>query len=65
MERFWKVLKYEDIKFKYYVQICEIREGVSNFIKFYNENKFYQSLDYKTPDEVYYRPFSQSKELVA
>ena len=65
IERFWKTLKYEDIKFKYYGEISELKEGVANFVRFYNENRFHQSLDYKMADEVYYSSFSQASELVA
>jgi putative transposase len=65
IERFWKTLKYEDIKFKYYVEVSDLKEGVANFIRFYNHNRFHQSLEYKTPDEVYYEAFSKRKELVA
>lgn len=61
IERFWKTLKYEDIKFKYYGDMSELKEGVSSFVRFYNENRFHQSLGYKTPNETYYKPFS--KEL--
>jgi putative transposase len=65
IERFWKTLKYEDIKFKYYGEISELKEGVANFVRFYNENRFHQRLDYKTPNEVYFKPFSQRSELAA
>jgi len=32
---------------------------------FFNENRFHQSLGYKTPDEFYYEPFSQALKLAA
>jgi putative transposase len=65
IERFWKTLKYEDIKFKYYGEVSELKYGVANFVRFYNENRFHQSLDYKTPDEVYCKPFSQGLKKAA
>jgi putative transposase len=65
IERFWKTIKYEDIKFKYYGEMSELREGVANFVRFYNENRFHQSLGYKTPDEFYYEPFSKIPDLAA
>jgi putative transposase len=60
IERFWKTIKYEDIKFKYYSEISELKEGVANFVRFYNENRFHQSLGYETPEEFYCEPFSQA-----
>jgi putative transposase len=43
MERFWKTLKYEDIKFKHYGETSELKEGVGS-VRFYNENRYHKSL---------------------
>ena len=53
VERLWRSLKYEDIYIKHYESVRELKEGVSNYFRFYNEERFHQSLDYKTPDEMY------------
>lgn len=31
----------------------ELRKGLGEFVKFFNEERIHQSLDYQTPDEVY------------
>ncbi len=53
IERFWRSIKYEDIYLKSYRTIPELRTGIDNYMKFYNEKRFHESLDYKRPDEVY------------
>jgi putative transposase len=54
MERFWRTLKYEDVYPKSYSTIKEAREGIKEYIDIYNKERLHSSLDYKTPDEVYY-----------
>jgi putative transposase len=51
MKRFWKTLKYEDIRLKYYGEIVELKEVVGSFVRFYNENRFHQILGYRTPEK--------------
>ncbi len=53
IERFWRNIKYEDVYLKSYRTIQELRKGINNYIKFYNEKRFHQSLNYKRPKEVY------------
>jgi len=53
VERLWRSVKYEDIYLKGYVTIPELQLGLSTYFRFYNTKRFHQSLDYKTPDEVY------------
>ena len=53
IERFWRSIKYEDIFLKNYRTISGLRIGINNYMKFYNEKRFHQSLNYKRPDEVY------------
>lgn len=55
MERFWRTLKYEDIYPKSYSVIKEAREGIREYMNIYNSERLHSSLDYKTPDEVYYK----------
>jgi putative transposase len=54
IERFWRSLKYENIFINDYESIRELTQGIEKYIKFYNTDRFHQSLEYKTPDEVYY-----------
>ena len=52
-ERLWRSLKYEDIYLKEYRSPREARTGIENSFRFYNEARPHQSLDYKTPLEIY------------
>lgn len=53
VERFWRSVKYECIYLNGYQNIPDVREGLSNYFEFYNNERFHQSLDYKTPIQVY------------
>lgn len=53
VERFWRSLKYECIYLNDYRSIPEVRESIRAYIDFYNKERYHQSLDYKTPFEVY------------
>lgn len=54
IERLWRSLKYEDIYLKEYQSISELREGLKKYFDFYNNRRIHQSLNYKTPAEVYF-----------
>lgn len=53
VERLWRSVKYECIYLNGYQLIPEAREGLEKYFKFYNEERFHQGLDYKTPWQVY------------
>ena len=53
VERFWRTMKYEDVFLKAYETVAETRFGVGEFIKYYNEERLHQSLDYMKPGPVY------------
>ena len=55
IERFWRTLKYEDVYPSSYSTIKEARAGIDDYIKIYNSQRLHSSLDYQTPDEVYYK----------
>jgi putative transposase len=54
IERYFRTLKYEDIYLNNYETIAEARIGILKFTHFYNTERFHSSLDYKTPDDVYF-----------
>jgi putative transposase len=54
IERYWRTLKYEDIYLNKYETISEARIGINKFTYFYNVQRLHSSLEYKTPDEIYY-----------
>lgn len=55
IERFWRTLKYEDVYPSSYSTIKEARAGIDEYIKIYNSQRLHSTLDYQTPDEVYYQ----------
>ena len=54
IERLWRSLKYEEVYLKEYATVTEAVENITHYFHFYNEERIHQSLDYKTPQEVYY-----------
>jgi putative transposase len=55
VERFWRTVKYEDIYIRGYETVKALSEGLGSYFPFYNERRPHQSLDYRTPAEVYLR----------
>lgn len=55
IERFWWTLKHEDIHPKVYETGPELRQGIEDYITYYNEQRKHSSLDNRTPAEVYYK----------
>ena len=53
IERFWRSAKYENIYLHEYKNISDLRVGVSEYIEFYNNRRFHQTLSYKKPMHVY------------
>jgi len=53
VERLWRSVKYEDIYLKGYQTMAEAQEGLKRYFQFYNNERFHQSLGYRTPKEVY------------
>jgi putative transposase len=55
IERFWRTLKQEDIYLNRYETMPTARIGINKFIHFYNTQRLHSSLEYRTPDEIYYK----------
>lgn len=53
VERLWRSVKYEDIYIKDYDLVPELVSGLTVYFRFYDEDRPHQSLDYRTPAEVY------------
>lgn len=60
VERFWRSLKYEDIYIRDYRTMAELKEGLSRYFRFYNSERFHESLGYETPDSIYRSKFVDS-----
>lgn len=54
VERLWRTVKYEDVYLKDYASGAECHAGLESFLTFYCEARLHQSLDYRTPAEVYW-----------
>ena len=54
VERLWRSVKYENVYLNAYGTIPEATAGLASYFKFYNQTRPHQSLDGKTPDEVYF-----------
>lgn len=53
VERLWRSLKWEEVYPKCYDTVLEAKGGISTYFNFYNTERLHQSLDYKTPEEIY------------
>jgi putative transposase len=61
IERLWKSVKYEDIYLKAYASMAEVRNGLTTYFKFYNEKRWHNSFDRKTPNMVYFDTLPQKQ----
>jgi hypothetical protein len=53
IKRFWRTLKYENVYLIGWSTIKEARDGIGEYINFYNYKRPHASLFYKTPMRVY------------
>ena len=54
IERLWRSVKYEEVYLKAYQTMQEARQSLRSYFIFYNQSRFHQTLDYQTPDMVYF-----------
>lgn len=54
VERLWRSVKYEEVYLKDYQRVRDAACGLSDYFPFYNLERGHQSLDYRTPYEVYH-----------
>jgi putative transposase len=53
VERLWRSVKYEEVYLKDYESVAELESGLTNWFRFYNDERPHQSLKYRTPAKVY------------
>ncbi len=53
IERLWRSVKYEDIYLHNYVTVQELISGLSKYFRFYNFDRYHQSLGNLTPAGLY------------
>jgi len=54
IERFWRSAKVEKIYLNEYERVSILKEDVKEYINFYNNKRFHETLDYKKPMKVYW-----------
>ncbi len=54
IERTFRSLKYEEVYLNEYENVNECRRAIESYFRFFNQERIHQSLDYKTPDEVFF-----------
>jgi putative transposase len=52
-ERLWRTIKYEEVYLKSYETVIEAKQQIGAYIYFYNNERFHQSLNNRTPAEIY------------
>ncbi len=52
-ERLWRTVKYEEVYLHEYESPREARQGLTRYFEFYNTERPHQSLEYRTPADVY------------
>ena len=53
VERLWRSVKYEEVYLKAYRNGSEARRGIDAYLELYNRERPHQSLDYRTPAQVF------------
>jgi len=64
IERFWRTIKYEHIYLRAYSDGRELQEGLSNYFRFYNQDRKHQSLGYQTPTSWYEKGVERRKSAI-
>jgi len=54
IERFWRSAKVEKIYLNEYEKVSTLKNDVKDYIEFYNNRRFHETLEYKKPMKVYY-----------
>jgi len=65
VERLWRSVKYEEVYLHAYASGSEARRSLAKYFDFYNGQRVHESLDYATPDEVYFGTPAQALRRAA
>lgn len=65
IERLWRSVKYEEVYLHAYANGSEARTALTRYFSFYNVVRSHQSLDYRTPDAVYFGELTASMPAAA
>lgn len=53
VERLWRTVKYEKVYLSDFQSVQDAYSGIKEYFEFYNHERLHQSLDYRTPAQVY------------
>ena len=53
LKRLWLSVKYENVYLQAYGSTLELYKGLKEYFRFYNDERFHQSLGYQTPRGMY------------
>jgi putative transposase len=62
IERLWRSVKYEEVYLKGYENIPEARRELAAYFDFYNKRRRHQSLEGRTPDQVYWSTLRKQEQ---
>jgi putative transposase len=65
IERLWRSVKYEEVYLHGYTNGTEARTGLTRYFSFYNARRSHQTLEYRTPDEVYFEALAATTPMAA
>lgn len=63
VERLWRTVKYEHVYLQDRQTVQDTWLGLRDFFNFYNHERFHQSLDYRTPADVYLAKRHEETEI--
>lgn len=63
VERLWRTVKYEEVYIKDYESVVEATNELCKYFDFYNNERLHQSLEYKTPKEVYIPEINEEYQI--
>ncbi len=62
-ERLWQTIKYENVFLADYKTEDEARQGLSEYLDFYDNKRPHQSLSYRTSAQLYFEPIVGSRTV--
>src|SRR5690554_7746025 len=55
VERLWRSVKHECVYLTAFEDGRHLKQALHRYFRHYNQTRYHQTLDYQTPDEVYYQ----------
>jgi putative transposase len=65
IEQLWRSVKYEEVYLRAYANATEARTSLTRYFRTYNSVRSHQSLEYRTPDEVYFGKLTAATPVAA